>query len=132
MSAQASNPQHDSATKAETLRGGVTLTVTFIDGEPETVLVRQLPVRDFDRWLAVLDDEPRAVELFTDRPKGWADRLDLESVERVIAEGERVNRDFFERWLHRRTQRKEWLAPILLRNAAAGGVSSPTGSPSLP
>lgn len=116
-------------TKQETLRGGVDIEVIFIDGTAETVTVRQLPVRDFEKWLALLDDEEKAAELFTDRPGGWVERLNLQSLERVIAEGERQNRDFFERWLQRRTARKEWLAPILARNAAVA-ASLPTGSPS--
>lgn len=118
-------------TKTETLSGGTTLRVTHNDGTTSEILVRQLPVRDFERWLGVMDDEPRVVELFTERPEGWGDTLTPVSLELVVMEGERVNRDFFERWLHRRLARKEWLAPLLARSAAvAGGL--PTGLPNSP
>ena len=116
-------------TKAETLRGGQDLHVQLDDGATETVLVRQLPVKDFEIWLASLDDEPRAAELLCGRDEGWGDRLSVESLEAVILAGERLNRDFFERWLQRRTARKEWLAPLLARNAAVV-ANLPTGSPS--
>lgn len=124
------HPEHpDGPTKDETLRGGLNLTVTFTEGSQEPVFVRQLPVREFEAWLACLDDEPRAAELLCGKESGWGDRLSIDSLEAVITGGERVNRDFFERWLQRRTARKEWLAPLLARNAAVV-ATLPTGSPS--
>ena len=118
-------------TKAETLRGGQNLTVTLDDGATEFVFVRQLPVKDFEPWLLCLDDEPRVAELLCAKEPGWGDRLGIESLEAVVGTGERLNRDFFERWLGRRTARKEWLAPLLARNADVVG-SLPTGSPNSP
>lgn len=122
-------PPNSEPTKSETLRGGRDTLVTFVDGSQHTVLVRQLPVKDFEPWFNCLDDEPRAAELLCGQEAGWGDRLDIESLERVIQEGERLNRDFFERWLQRRTARKEWLLPLMQRNAAVVG-SLPTGLPS--
>jgi non-ribosomal peptide synthetase component F len=118
-------------TKAETLRGGTTVRVTHHDGSTGDVLVRQLPIRDFERWLTVMDDEPRVVELFTEHSEGWGDTLTPESLETVVTEGERLNRDFFERWLQRRLARKEWLAPLLRRGASVS-ENLPTGSPRSP
>ncbi len=115
-------------TKAETLRGGQHFTVNLEGGVPEKVFVRQLPVKDFEAWLVALDDEPRVAELLCQQEKGWGDRLEVVSLELVVTEGERLNRDFFERWLQRRTARKEWLMPLLTRNLEAGGTS-PTTSP---
>ena len=89
------------------------------------------PVKDFDPWLLCLDDEPRVAELLCAKEPGWGDRLGIESLEAVVGTWERLNRDFFERWLGRRTARKEWLAPLLARNAAVVG-SLPTGSPNSP
>jgi non-ribosomal peptide synthetase component F len=126
-----SAPDQTGPTKAETLRGGTSLSVDHSDGTTSEILVRQLPVRDFERWLGVMDDEPRVVELFAERPEGWGDTLTPASLELVVTEGERVNRDFFERWLQRRLARKEWLAPLLARNAAVAG-SLPTGLPNSP
>ena len=113
-------------TKAETLRGGQHVTVSLEGGAPEKVFVRQLPVKDFEAWLVALDDEPRVAELLCRQEKGWGDRLEIGSLELVVTEGERLNRDFFERWLQRRTARKEWLMPLLTRNMAAGGTSPTT------
>ena len=115
-------------TKAETLRGGQHFTVNLEGGAAEKVFVRQLPVKDFEAWLIALDDEPRVAELLCQQEKGWGDRLEIGSLELVVTEGERLNRDFFERWLQRRTARKEWLMPLLTRNLEAGGTS-PTTSP---
>ena len=129
MSAQDQNPT--GPTKAETLRGNVTITVELNDGTWQPVIVRQLPIREMERWLSIIDDEPAVAELFASQPEGWSELLPPESIERIVVEGERLNRDFFGRWLDRRTARKEWLAPVLARNAALQG-SLPTGSPSLP
>lgn len=118
-------------TKADTLRGGQIIIVTFDDGSTESVFVRQLPVKDFEAWLGALDDEPRVVALLCGRDACWVDRLTNESMEAIVTTGERLNRDFFERWLQRRTARKEWLAPLLARNAAVV-ATLPTGSPNSP
>lgn len=118
-------------TKADTLRGGQSIIVTFDDGSTESVFVRQLPVKDFEAWLGALDDEPRVAALLCERDSCWVDRLTNESLEAIVTTGERLNRDFFERWLQRRTARKEWLAPLLARNAAVV-ATLPTGSPNSP
>ncbi len=118
-------------TKSETLRGGKSMTVRFEDGSTEVVFIRQLPLKEFETWLQVLDDEPRSAELMCGKPPGWGERLTCVSMGELIEEAERINRDFFERWLQRRTARKEWLQPLLVRNAAL--VSNlPIGSPNSP
>lgn len=123
-------------TPLETLLGGTRADVTLLDGSVETITVRQLPVRDLPRLLqaSAQADESAMAELYCAKPAGWADTLTRESHERIIAEGERLNADFFARWLQRKTRREETLFPgqqeALLKLAAQLAISqTPTPSP---
>jgi hypothetical protein len=111
----------------ETIRGGVDLEVQLVGGGTEQVFVRQIPIRLMPQLLATLEDEPRMVELFCDRPEGWSDTLTPEAFERLVAEGERLNADFFSRWLRRRLDRQERLLPGITEQLARN-AGLPTGS----
>jgi hypothetical protein len=111
----------------ETIRGGVDLEVQLIGGGTEAVFVRQMPIRQMPQLLAALEDEPRMVELFCDRPEGWSDTLTPESFERLVAEGDRLNAVFFSRWLRRRLDRQERLLPGITEQLAKN-AGLPTGS----
>ena len=76
----------------------------------ETVFVRQLPIRLFPQLRAALQDEGKMIELYCDKPAGWADGLTVESHEELIAKGDEINRDFFSRWVERMKSR-EGLVP---------------------
>ena len=121
-------------TPTETLLGGSTATVRHLDGHTEAVRLRQLPVRQLPELLAALDDEARMLELFTGKPAAWVDVLPTDEFERLLAEGERINADFFRRWLDRRMQRQEKLMPglteRLLGRALPPSPPSPPSSPS--
>ena len=97
-------------TNLETLLGGLDLVAAKTDGSTEPIKVRQLPVKLYPAYLAALTNEPRMVELFCDRPAGWADTLTPPAFEAIVLEGERLNADFFGRWQLRR-QRREALLP---------------------
>ena len=117
----------------ETLFGGIELEVSLVAGGTEKVFVRQIPVRLMPQMLANLEDENRLVELFCDKPDGWSDSITPESFEKVVLEGERLNSDFFSRWVHRRLTRQEKVMPgITERLARNAGLPLPTGSPSAP
>lgn len=117
----------------ETLFGGIQLEVALVTGGTETVFIRQLPVRLMPQMLASLEDENRLVELFCDRPEGWSDNLAAESFEKVVLEGERLNADFFSRWVQRRLTRQEKVMPgITAQLARNAGLALPTGSPNAP
>lgn len=47
----------------QTLFGGIGIEVTKRDGTTEKVTVRQLPIRLYERYLSVMDDEATVVEL---------------------------------------------------------------------
>ncbi|MCL4179172.1 MAG: hypothetical protein KJ072_15700 [Verrucomicrobia bacterium] len=117
----------------ETLFGGAELEVNLVAGGTEKVFVRQFPIRLMPQMLTYLENESRLVELFCDKPEGWSDSITVESFERVVQEGERLNTDFFIRWFHRRLTRQEKVMPgiteKLVRNA---GLPLPTGSPNAP
>lgn len=121
-----------------TLLGGEEITVTKLDGTTEVVKVRQLPISLYPALGAVIDDELRMVELFCDRPAGWAETLAIKSYEAVIELGERINEGFFG-WPRRKQARAERVLPGItekVRDNAArlqpGSVSGPpnAGSPS--
>ncbi len=117
----------------ETLFGGAELEVNLVAGGTEKVFVRQIPVRLMSQMLANLEDENRLVELFCDKPDGWSDSLAVESFEKVVLEGERLNSDFFSRWVHRRLTRQEKVMPgITERLARNAGLPLPIGSPNAP
>ena len=117
----------------DTLLGGVEIEVNLVAGGTEKVFVRQIPVRLMRQMLAYLEDENRLIELFCDRPKGWSDSITVESFEKVVQEGERLNTDFFVRWFQRRLTRQEKVMPgITEKLARNAGLNLPTGSPSAP
>ena len=111
----------------ETLLGGADYPVTKLDGTVVTVLVRQLPLSDFPTLLARMEDEPSMAELYCGQKAGWAATLTLESLEKVIEAGERLNEDFFARWLARRLKRQERLMPGLTEKLMASAW--PTSPP---
>jgi len=121
------------ATKIETLMGGKAVTVALRDGVKEEVFVQQLAIAQMPRMLAVIEDEAAMVELFCARPKGWAANLSPEAHEELVTEGERLNADFFARWVQRQLQRRERLVPGITQAMQSTVLSSlRTGSPSSP
>jgi hypothetical protein len=93
------NTQTDGATDQEKLVGFTRETVTYPDGREEVVNVKLLNVRQITRFIAVGEDPAAAAELFCGKPNGWADTITPESVYRVVATGERVNKSPFVRHL---------------------------------
>lgn len=116
--------------KMATLMGGTETTVEKLDGTSETVKVRQLPVRLLQSYLLKLDDEAAAIELFCDKPEGWADTLTIASCAAVVTEGEKLNSESFFAWLQRRVARQERLVPNSTGEVGKTVLSlSPTSSP---
>lgn len=118
-----------SPTPMETLLGGGDLVVKLADGATETVRIRQVPVRLADRYMACVSDEAGMVELLTGKPAAWVDNLTRESHEAIIAEGDRINSDFFERVLRRRLAWMERLAPGSVGNLLASPPLTPSPKP---
>ena len=88
-----------------TALGGVTIDLIMRDGTREAVLVRQLPVSELAAYGIVLNDEPRAIELFCKKPDGWAECISMKSAEEIITTGEELNLSFFSR-LHARAVKR--------------------------
>lgn len=121
-------------TKIETLLGGRgPVTVQFTDGSTQEVTVRQLPISEMPRLAATIEDETAQAELYCGKPKGWAAKLTTESHEQIVVEGERLNADFFARWVARRARRQEILVPGITEQMKRSLLSSlPMSSPSSP
>jgi hypothetical protein len=83
------------------LNGGVETAATLRSGSKQTVKVRQLPVRLLPLWADLQGDEPALVELYCEQESGWADTLEIESYEAIVALGEELNRPTFDRWTTR-------------------------------
>lgn len=95
----------------EILNGGREMTARMIDGTTEAVFLKQLPIRQLQRYLESIDDEAARIELVAGKPSGWADKLKVESHVELLAAAEGLNADTFFAWLRRRVERQERLAP---------------------
>ena len=112
-----------------TLLGGLPLKVTYQDGSSEELTIKQLPVKQMLPLLKAIDDEPAMAELFCGKPEGWSASLTPESFELVVEEGDKLNRDFFVRWVQRRQRRMKSLVPGITEKLTTAAVSlSPTTS----
>lgn len=115
-----------------TLLGGVEIYVTHSDGSTKAVKVLQLPIKSYNDYLRVLDDELAMADVLCGKEKGWSETLTLLSLEDVIETGEKLNADFFARWLRRRLARQEMLVPGLTQSAIAKASELTTSLPSAP
>ncbi len=96
-----------------TLNAGHEIEVIYTDGNSEFVLVRQIPVKDYSRGFAIVEDETALVAFLVSgpapqapspppgaylgfMPKPWAETLAPQSYERILEVGKEVNaRGFF-------------------------------------
>jgi hypothetical protein len=91
-----------------TIAGGVELEVTYQNnGEKETVKVRQIPVSKIQNFIMALANEAEAIELYCDKPKGWADTLSIESASAIADKGQELNLPFFGAWFRRQAKWRE-------------------------
>ncbi|RME73424.1 MAG: hypothetical protein D6781_00410 [Verrucomicrobia bacterium] len=138
--APASTPELTPEQRAAAVTGGRELTARHADGSTEVVHVRLLPVRLLGKYQQLAVDEAASVELFCDRPQGWADTLAEESFIEILSVGEELNLDPLSRYLARQTARMQKLNPgyeekLLERLAATllgGATTLPPGSPTSP
>ena len=92
-----------------TIDGGVEITVAHLNGESETVKVRQIPATKLEKFMGKLADEATSVSIYCDKPIEWVDTLDQESVTAVCEEGLRINESFLNAWCRRRAKWTEML-----------------------
>ena len=102
-------------TKTETLFGGVDLEVKFQDEHFEPVKVKQLPIGQIKAFAIAYEqaDEAEEIALLTGKSKDWANTLTIESAEKIIAEGERINADPLARYFQRQMRKLERFNPAL-------------------
>jgi hypothetical protein len=85
-----------------TVAGGVEMEVNFQNnGDKETVKIRQIPISKLQNFIMAMGDEAAAIELYCDKPKGWADKLTMESASAVADKGQELNLPFFAAWFRR-------------------------------
>lgn len=95
-----------------TIAGGVELEVAFQNnGAKEIVKVRQIPISKIQAFIFSMTDESAAIELYCDKPKGWADTLTVESASAIADKGQELNLPFFAAWFKRQMKWRESQQP---------------------
>ena len=90
----------------ETLYDGADLTVVFKDGHSDTIKVRKIPRSEFGAYAEIISDKSEAGErreaaLYCSQTEDWIGRLDDDSFDAILAEGNRLNFTSFARWFRR-------------------------------
>lgn len=83
----------------------------FTDGHEEPVTVQMLGIKSLPDYLQRFDDEAKTIELFCDKPDGWADGLAPDSHVELIGAGQDLNLSNLTAWYRRRVARTEMLRP---------------------
>jgi len=94
-----------------TLNGGEEITVIKTDGTNEKIFVKQLPVKQYEKYLEAQADEAKMIVLACNKPEEFCDTLTPDSHELLVTTIERMNESFFQRWYDRRTKRLERILP---------------------
>jgi hypothetical protein len=102
---------YDGADIPVTYQAGVSsvAAVPSVAGRTEIVKVRKIPRDEFTALALVIGDdseegEYREAALYCDRDEAWARSLDEASLDRVLAEGQRLNFSSYARWFRRRVR----------------------------
>ncbi|MBX3747341.1 MAG: hypothetical protein KF833_18685 [Verrucomicrobiae bacterium] len=121
-------PSPSGPTSQEILDGGINIHLA----PDQAVFVRLVPVRLYTDMLGALGDEARLIAIYTDLPEDRIGNLTPPQWERIVEEGDRLNRDFFARWVARRIARQERVMPGIgeqIRTAVSLAVSQASASP---
>lgn len=116
-----SDPNPNPAADLATTLGHGQVTVKTITGQQETVLVKQLPLRQMRELALAIEDPGRVIQLCVGKPVEWIDRLTPDSFEALATEADRVNADFLARWARLQRSRVDRLGPL-----AAAAAMQPT------
>jgi hypothetical protein len=107
-----------------TIAGGVEMEVAYqTNGDKEIVKVRQIPISQIQTFIFAMTDEAASIELYCDKPKGWADTLSTESASAIADKGQELNLPFFAAWFRRQTK---WRA-----SQRSGTISDDAQSPAV-
>jgi hypothetical protein len=127
MPNESNNESEKSALDLITVAGGVEVEVSYLDNlETELVKVRQIPISKISEFLLAMGDEARAIEIYCDKPKGWADTLTLESANLIADKGQEINLPFFHAWWRRQAK---WRRMQSVWSEGATDVGSTKKSP---
>lgn len=112
----------------DTLFGGRTLSVTFEDGRPGEMTIKQFRLRQYQQAFPLLDDEIGLVALASATARGLVEALHPKSFEAAYAAVKEVNADGFFIWSARQMERgansMRNLPPELLEKVMARGKPS--------
>jgi hypothetical protein len=103
--------------------------VTHLDGSKETVMVGHIPISKFRKFafLIAWGDESRVIELYCDKPEGWADTLTLDGLNALAAKGQEINLPFFEIWSQRQAQWKRVFESALAESNSGAKITPSNG-----
>ncbi len=79
--------------------GSVPVTVKTITGETVSVNVLELPIRQMQALAEAQEDSEVLTALYTGNDTAWAGTLTRESAMQVLDVGDRINGQFFARWV---------------------------------
>jgi hypothetical protein len=121
-----------------TIAGGVEMEVAYQNnGDKEKVKVRQIPISKIQNFIFAMGNESEAIELYCDKPKGWADTLSVESASAIADKGQELNLPFFKAWFRRQMKWRESQQPGTTtgtteeKNELAASGSALASSPSV-
>lgn len=100
--------QDNTTEELVTIAGGVDMEVDYSNnGSKETIRVMQIPISKISAFLTAWGDEGALIELYCDKPKGWADTLALQSASAIADKGQELNLPFLGAWLKRQAKWRE-------------------------
>lgn len=115
-----------------TIAGGLEMEVTKQDGTKETVKVRHVPISKIQQLATAIGwgNESHCIELYCDKPTGWADTLSFDSASAIAERGQEINRPFFDAWAARQAKWKQSFIQGAIEDAAKkiSKMVSPSGS----
>jgi len=110
-----------------TVAGGIDLTVNFQNGNgSEVVKVRQIPISKLQEYLNGLGDDAKTIELYCDKPKGWADTLTIQSANAIADKGQEINLPFLDAWWRRQAKWRRMQSVWTEGATADGSTNKPT------
>lgn len=121
----------------QNVTGNIELTVQLETTGPAVVTLRQLPLKEYERAFALIDDEIALAALIAGKDKRWALELAPDSYEEVREKGWELNKGFFayaDRTNEALMKKLNSLKPSTLSAAAdiAKNASRPLSPASLP
>ncbi len=114
------------------INGGEEIEIFVFDGDTvktETVKVRLLKIAEFESYLKKLETETALAEFLCDKPEGWGATLLPDSIMDILDKGQDLNFTTVRRYLQRRVNLTEDMAPAAKAALAARDIVLPTSAP---